>query len=132
MTDEYLTQQAKALVEAVRNEASEGDGTRSFQLAEHLAAEGGVHRGDILTATSVLLSIAAWCDGAPDAAAEFARRAHDHGVDSRELVFHLLSLEAGWEQGWLPTSEHEALIAYARRADRPDIETRLRAIERRD
>lgn len=132
MAEDYLTQQARALVEAVRSEAPDGAGTRSFQLAEHLAAEGGVHRGDILTATSVLLAISAWCHGAPDAAAEFAERAHDHGAESRELVFHLLSLEAGWEQGWLPTSEHDALLEYARRARRPDLETRVRAIERRD
>jgi len=125
---DYVTQQIRALAEAVRREGAGGVGARSFQLAEHLAAEGGVHRGDILTATSMLLAMTAWCDGAADAARRFAARAGEHDEDSRELVTHLLRLEAGADQGWLPEAQAEALLAYAQRLDRGDLESRLRAI----
>jgi len=125
---DYVTQQIRALAEAVRREGAGGVGARSFQLAEHLAAEGGVHRGDILTATSMLLAMTAWCDGAADAARRFAERAGEHDEDSRELVTHLLRLEAGADQGWLPEAQAEALLAYAQRLDRGDLESRLRAI----
>jgi hypothetical protein len=125
---DYVTQQIRALAEAVRREGAGGVGARSFQLAEHLAAEGGVHRGDILTATATLLAMTAWCDGAADAARRFAERAGEHDEESRELVTHLLRLEAGADQGWLPEAQAEALLAYARRVRRDDLESRLRTI----
>ncbi|MET8848886.1 hypothetical protein [Amycolatopsis sp. NPDC004625] len=103
-------------------------GTRSFQLAEHLAAEGGVHRGDILTATATLLAMTAWCDGEVEAAGRFAELAAGNDEESRELVTHLLRLEAGADQGWLPEAQAEALLEYARRSRRGDLETRVRAI----
>jgi hypothetical protein len=125
---DYVTQQIRALAQAVRREGAGGVGTRSFQLAEHLAAEGGVHRGDILTATATLLAMTAWCDGAADAALRFAELAAGHDADSRELVTHLLRLETGVEQGWLPEAQAEALLAYAHRARRDDLVSRMRAI----
>jgi hypothetical protein len=125
---DYLTQQVRALAEAVRREGAGGVGTHSFQLAEHLAAEGGFHRGDILTATATFLAMTAWCDGAADAALRFAALAGEHDDDSRELVTHLLRLEAGADQGWLPEAQAEALLEYARRARRRDIASRVRAI----
>ena len=125
---DYVTQQIKALARAVRREGAGGVGTRSFQLAEHLAAEGGVHRGDILTATATLLAMTAWCDGEAEAACRFAELAGEHDEDSRELVTHLLRLEAGADQGWLPQEQVEALLEYAQRARRDDLALRVRAI----
>jgi hypothetical protein len=125
---DYVTQQIRALARAVRREGAGGVGTRSFQLAEHLAAEGGVHRGDILTATATLLAMAAWCDGEAEAARHFAELAAEHDPESRELVGHLLSLEAGADQGWLPEDQVAALLEYARRARRGDLASRVRAI----
>ncbi|WP_245805130.1 hypothetical protein [Amycolatopsis australiensis] len=125
---DYVTRQIRALAEAVRREGAGGVGTRSFQLAEHLAAEGGVHRGDILTATATLLAMAAWCDGEAEAARRFAERAAEHDEDSRELVAHLLCLEVGAEEGWLPQERAEALLEYARRARRGDLASRVRSI----
>jgi hypothetical protein len=125
---DYVTQQIRALAEAVRREGAGGVGTHSFQLAEHLAAEGGVHRGDILTATATLLAMTAWCDGAADAALRFAELAGEHDDESRELVTHLLRLEIGADQGWLPQAQAEALLEYARRVRRGDLVTRVQAI----
>ena len=125
---DYVTQQIRALADAVRREGAGGIGTRSFQLAEHLAAEGGVHRGDILTATATLLAMTAWCDGEAEAASRFAELAGEHDVESQELVTHLLRLEAGADRGWLPQAQAEALLEYARRARRVDLATRVRAI----
>jgi hypothetical protein len=125
---DYVTRQIRALAEAVRREGAGGVGTRSFQLAEHLAAEGGVHRGDILTATATLLAMTAWCDGEAEAARRFAERAGEHDEESRELVTHLLRLEAGADRGWLPQDQAEALLEYARRASRGDLATRVRTL----
>jgi hypothetical protein len=125
---DYVTRQIRALADAVRREGAGGVGTRSFQLAEHLAAEGGVHRGDILTATATLLAMTAWCDGEAEAARRFAELAGEHDEESRELVTHLLRLEAGADQGWLPQAQSEALLEYAHRARRSDLATRVRAI----
>jgi hypothetical protein len=126
---DYVTQQIRALAETVRREGAGGVGTHSFQLAEHLAAEGGVHRGDILTATATLLAMTAWCDGAADAALRFAELAGEHDDESRELVTHLLRLEIGADQGWLPQAQAEALLEYARRVRRGDLVTRVQAME---
>ncbi|NBH07602.1 hypothetical protein [Amycolatopsis sp. SID8362] len=125
---DYVTQQIRALAQAVRREGAGGVGTRSFQLAEHLAAEGGVHRGDIMTATATLLAMTAWCDGEAEAACRFAELAGENDEDSRELVTHLLRLEAGADQGWLPQEQVEALLEYARKARRGDLALRVRAI----
>jgi hypothetical protein len=125
---DYVTQQIRALADAVRREGAGGVGTRSFELAEHLAAEGGVHRGDILTATATLLAMTAWCDGEAEAARRFAERAGEHDEESRELVTHLLRLEAGADRGWLPEDQTEALLEYARRARRGDLATRVQSI----
>lgn len=125
---DYVTQQIRALAQAVRREGAGGVGTHSFQLAEHLAAEGGIHRGDILTATATLLAMTAWCDGEVEAAGRFAELAAGNDEESRELVTHLLRLEAGADQGWLPEAQAEALLEYARRARRGDLATRVRAI----
>ncbi|WP_370962950.1 hypothetical protein [Amycolatopsis sp. cg9] len=125
---DYVAQQIRALAQAVRREGAGGVGTRSFQLAEHLAAEGGVHRGDIMTATATLLAMTAWCDGEVEAARRFAELAGENDEDSRELVTHLLRLEAGADQGWLPQEQVEALLEYARKARRGDLVQRVRAI----
>ncbi|WP_240490896.1 hypothetical protein, partial [Amycolatopsis vancoresmycina] len=125
---DYVTQQIRALAQAVRREGAGGVGTRSFQLAEHLAAEGGVHRGDILTATATLLAMTAWCDGEVEAARRFAELAGECDEESRELVTHLLRLEAAADQGWLPEAQAEALLEYSRRARRGDLATRVRAL----
>ena len=125
---DYVTQQIRALARAVRSEGAGGVGTRSFQLAEHLAAEGGVHRGDILTATATLLAMSAWCDGEVEAARRFTELARRHGQDSRELVGHLLRLETGVDEGRLPEEQVAALLEYARRARRGDLASRVRAI----
>ncbi len=125
---DYVTRQIRALADAVRREGAGGVGTRSFQLAEHLAAEGGVHRGDIMTATATLLAMTAWCDGEVEAAGRFAERASEHDEESRELVTHLLRLEAGADRGWLPRDQAQALLEYARRERRGDLATRVAAI----
>lgn len=125
---DYVTRQIRALAEAVLREGAGGVGTRSFQLAEHLAAEGGVHRGDIMTATATLLAMTAWCDGEAESASRFAELAGEHDEESRELVTHLLRLEAGAHQGWLPREQVEALLEYARRARRGDLVLRMRVI----
>ncbi|MGW5746096.1 hypothetical protein [Amycolatopsis sp. NPDC003861] len=125
---DYVTRQIRALADAVRREGAGGVGTRSFQLAEHLAAEGGVHRGDIMTATATLLAMTAWCDGEVEAAVRFAELAGEHDEESRELVTHLLRLEAGADRGWLPRDQAEALLEYARRERRGDLATRVRAL----
>ncbi|MEQ0560085.1 hypothetical protein ABJI51_13440 [Amycolatopsis sp. NEAU-NG30] len=128
MAEDYVTRQIRELAQSVRREGPGGEGTRSFQLAEHLAAEGGIHRGDILTATATLLAMTAWCDGEAEAARRFAERAGEHDADSRELVTHLLRLEAAADRGWLPADQAEALLDYARRARRGDLATRTRAL----
>ncbi|MEU0532620.1 hypothetical protein [Amycolatopsis tolypomycina] len=125
---DYVTGQIRALADAVRREGAGGVGTHSFQLAEHLAAEGGIHRGDIMAATATLLAMTAWCDGEAEAARRFAERAGEHDVESRELVTHLLRLEAGADRGWLPQEQVEALLEYARREHRGDLASRVRAI----
>jgi hypothetical protein len=130
--DEYVRLQSRALLDAVLAEGAGGVGKRSFQLAEHLAAEGGIHRGDILAATSLLLAITAWCDGEADAADRFARRMREQDRDSVELLEHTLHLEMAWDKGWLSKAEYDGLIAYARRAGRPDMEQRARALGPRE
>lgn len=70
----------------------------------------------------------AWCDGEADAACRFAALAGEHDEESRELVTHLLRLEAGADQGRLPQEQVEALLEYARRARRGDLAKRARAI----
>ncbi|RSM81144.1 hypothetical protein DL991_09350 [Amycolatopsis sp. WAC 01375] len=126
---DYLTRQIGALLEAIREEGPVGEGRRSFRLAGHLAAEGGFHLGDILAATAHLLAVHAWNNGYLGAAELLTRRMRDFGAESVELVRYLVRLETGSEQGWLPRDDREALIDYARRAQRPDIERRARAIE---
>jgi hypothetical protein len=130
--DEYVTRQIKALLEAVQDEGATGVGTRSFQLAEHLAAEGGIHREDIMAATALLLAMMAWCDGEVDVAERFARRMRGHSRESLELLLQTMRLETGWDQGWLPRAEREELIEYAKRVGRADMELRAQAIEPRD
>nr|WP_246481604.1 hypothetical protein [Amycolatopsis umgeniensis] len=117
------------MLEAIREEGPVGEGRRSFRLAGHLAAEGGFHLGDILAATAQLLAAHAWNNGYLGAAELLTRRMRDFGAESAELVQHLVRLETGSEQGWLLQGDREALIAYARRAQRPDIEQRAQAIE---
>ncbi len=126
---DYLTRQIGALLEAIREEGPVGEGRRSFRLAGHLAAEGGFHLGDILAATAQLLAVHAWNNGYLGAAELLTRRMRDFGAESAELVQHLVRLETGSEQGWLLRGDREALIDYARRAQRPDIEARAQAIE---
>ncbi len=126
---DYLTRQVGALLEAIREEGPVGEGRRSFRLAGHLAAEGGFHLGDILAATAQLLAAHAWNNGYLAAAELLTRRMRDFGAESAELVQHLVRLETGCEQGWLLREDREALIDYARRARRPDIEQRAQAIE---
>ncbi|WP_410601080.1 hypothetical protein [Amycolatopsis sp. lyj-90] len=126
---DYLTRQIGALLEAIREEGPVGEGRRSFRLAGHLAAEGGFHLGDILAATAQLLAVHAWNNGYLGAAELLTRRMRDFGAESAELVQHLVRLETGSEQGWLLREDREALIDYARRAQRPDIEQRAQAIE---
>ena len=70
----------------------------------------------------------AWCDGAADAAGRFAELAGECDEESRELVTHLLRLEVGADQGWLPEAHAEALLEYAQRARRSDLATRVRSI----
>jgi hypothetical protein len=131
-SDDYVTRQTRTLAEAVRAEGARGVGTRSFQLAEHLAAEGGVHRGDVMVATALLLSVVAWCDGEVEAAERFARNLRRYGDDSLELVFHTLRLETGRDRGWLPRADYDALMEYVRREGRADMAARARVIVPRD
>jgi hypothetical protein len=98
---DYLTQQMRALADAVSAVGPGGDGAQCFRLAEHLAAEGGVHRDDIMTATAALLAMTTWCEGDVVAARRFAVQARAYGRDSRELVANLLRLETGTDQNWL-------------------------------
>lgn len=126
---DYLTRQIGALLEAIRQEGPVGEGRRSFRLAGHLAAEGGFHLGDIMAATAQLLAVHAWNAGYLGAAELLTRSMRDFGAESAELVQHLVRLETGCEQGWLPREDRDDLIAYARRVRRSDIEQRARAIE---
>jgi hypothetical protein len=81
-----------------------------------------------MTATATLLAMTAWCDGEAEAARRFAELAGEHDEESRELVTHLLRLEAGADRGWLPQDQAEALLEYARRERRGDLATRVRAL----
>ncbi|HWD03966.1 MAG TPA: hypothetical protein VG674_16105 [Amycolatopsis sp.] len=130
--EDYVTQQQRALAVAVLTEGAAGDGGRSFRLAEHLAAEGGLPRSDILAATTLLLACAALGAGDVGAAQGFARRLRGLDPDSVELVLHLLRLEVGLEQGWLARAHYDELMAYAWRENRFDLVLRAGDIQARD
>lgn len=125
---DYLTRQIGALLDAIREEGPLGERRRSFRLAGHLAAEGGFHLGDIMAATAQLLAVHAWQAGYVGAAELLTRRMREFGAESAELVEHLMRLESGCAQGWLPREEYDELIAYARRVRRSDIEQRAQGI----
>ncbi|HEY3690559.1 MAG TPA: hypothetical protein VGL46_09665 [Pseudonocardiaceae bacterium] len=133
--EDYVTRQSRALLHAIQEEAATAadnglsDGTaRSRKLAEHLAAEGSIHRHDILAARELLLATSSWFRGNEDIADLFAHRMRKFDPSLRELLCHLMLLETGWDRGWLPAAEHSALIAYAQAANRPDIEIRAAKI----
>ncbi|MFI5608893.1 hypothetical protein [Amycolatopsis sp. NPDC051903] len=132
LADDYLTRQQRALADAVDADGGTGDGGRSFRLAEHLAAEGGVHRSDVLAATALFLAYTAFREGNVDAALGFARRLRGLDPDSVQLVFHLMRLEVGREQGWLPRPQYDELMAYAWRENRLDLALRAGDIQARD
>ncbi|MFF0145244.1 hypothetical protein ATK36_4767 [Amycolatopsis sulphurea] len=125
---DYLTRQRCALATALR----QGRGKRSYQLAEHLAAEGGVHRSDVLAATTLLLACRAVRDGDTEAASRFTRRLRGLDKGSVELVHQLMWLETGREQGWLPRARYDALLAYAQRENRFDLVRRAGSIQARE
>jgi hypothetical protein len=126
--EDYLTRQQRALAEAV----VAGAGDRSFRLAEHLAAEGGVHRSDILAATALFLAYRAFRDGKAEEAQRFMARLREQDRDSVKLVRHLVRLEAARAKGWLPKAQHEELLSYAWREKRFDLVLRAGKIESRD
>ncbi|WP_326565822.1 hypothetical protein VSH64_28620 [Amycolatopsis rhabdoformis] len=130
--DDYLVSQQRALAEAVESDGGAGEGGRSYRLAEHLAAEGGVHRGDVLAATTLFLAYTAFREGNIDAAQGFARRLRGLDPSSVELVIHLMRLEVGREQGWLPRAQYDDLLAYAWRENRFDLAQRAGDIQARD
>ncbi|MGW4486425.1 hypothetical protein ACWEOE_21570 [Amycolatopsis sp. NPDC004368] len=132
LQNDYLTSQRRALAEAVESDGGAGEGGRSFRIAEHLAAEGGVHRSDVLAATALFLAYTAFREGNLDAAQGFARRLRGLDPSSVELVIHLMRLEVGREQGWLPRAQYDDLLAYAWREDRFDIAQRAGDIQARD
>ncbi|MFI5591278.1 hypothetical protein ACIA5G_39930 [Amycolatopsis sp. NPDC051758] len=127
---DYLTTQSRALLRAIQEEVAAADAGhveengRSLRLAEHLAAEGGVRRHDILAARELLLATSAWFQGNEEVADRFAARMHRFDPSSKELLCHLMLLETGWDLGWLPLQEHQKLLEYARAVGRPDIELR--------
>ncbi|GAA3573085.1 hypothetical protein GCM10022222_66710 [Amycolatopsis ultiminotia] len=125
---DYLSRQRYALAQAMR----QGRGKRSYQLAEHLAAEGGVHRSDVLAATTLLLACRAVREGDSEATKRFTRRLRRLDKGSVELVHQLMWLEAGREQGWLPRAQYDALLAYARRENRFDLARRAGSIQARE
>src|SRR3954452_4240631 len=110
---DYVTNQSRALLEAVQAEGPTWSGARSFQLAEHLAAEGGLHRGDIMAATAFWLAVAALDAGQEDVAEQFAKQMRGYGRDSLDLLVQIIRLETGSDQGWLPKDQLDGLIAYA-------------------
>jgi hypothetical protein len=126
--EDYLTRQQRALAEAV----VAGAGDRSFRLAEHLAAEGGVRRSDILAATSLFLAYRAFRDGKTDEAKRFMTRLREQDRDSIKLVRHLVRLEAARAKGWLPKAQYDELLSYAWREKRFDLVLRAGKIESRD
>jgi hypothetical protein len=132
VNEDYVTVQSRALLEAVQVEGAKGVGTRSFQLADHLAAEGGIHRGDITAATSLMLSVLARCDGEVEAAARFAQKFRSCGRDSIELVVHTWRLETGRDKGWLPRPQYDALMKYVKQEGRSDMALKALLIEPRD
>ncbi|WIX82178.1 hypothetical protein QRX50_16165 [Amycolatopsis carbonis] len=132
LADDYLTSQQRALAEAVESDGGFGEGGRSFRIAEHLAAEGGLHRSDVMAATALFLAYTAFQEGNLDAAQGFARRLRGLDPGSVELVFHLMRLEVGREQGWLPRTQYDDLLAYAWRENRFDLAQRAGYIQARD
>src|SRR2546430_8900140 len=78
--EDYLTTQSRALLRAIQDEVAAADAGHveenghSLRLAEHLAAEGGVRRQDILAARELLLATSAWFRGNEDVADRFAAR----------------------------------------------------------
>jgi hypothetical protein len=132
VNEDYVTTQSRALAEAVQVEGAKGVGKRSYQLAEHLAAEGGIHRGDITAATSLMLSVMARCDGEPEAAARFSQKLRGCGRDSIELVVHIWRLESGRDKGWLPRAQYDALMKYVKKEGRADMALKAVMIEPRD
>jgi hypothetical protein len=126
--EDYLTRQQRALAEAV----VAGAGDRSFRLAEHLAAEGGVRRSDILAATALFLAYRAFRDGKAEEAQRFMARLREQDRDSVKLVRHLVRLEAARAKGWLPKAQYEELLSYAWREKRFDLVLRAGKIESRD
>ncbi|MBB4688671.1 hypothetical protein [Amycolatopsis jiangsuensis] len=125
---DYLTRQRHALAGALRH----GKGKRSYQLAEHLSAEGEVHRADVLAATTLFLACRAVREGDAEAATRFTRRLRRMDKGSVELVHQLMWLETGREQGWLPRPQYDALLAYARREKRFDLALRAVPIQARE
>ena len=126
--DDYLTRQQRALAETVRR----GRSKRSFQLAEHLAAEGGVRRSDVLAVTAFFLAWRAIRRGDTVSANRYARQLRGLDRGSIDLARQLVRLEAGRELGWLPREQHDELFSYAWRENRPDLLAKVSLIERRD
>ncbi|WP_328603986.1 hypothetical protein OG943_28425 [Amycolatopsis sp. NBC_00345] len=126
--EDYLTRQQRALAEAV----VEGASDRSFRLAEHLAAEGGVRRSDILAATALFLAYRAFRDGRAEDVQRFLTRLREQDRDSVKLVRHLVRLEAARAKGWLPKAQYDELLSYAWREKRFDLVLRAGKIESRD
>ncbi|WP_020665105.1 hypothetical protein [Amycolatopsis benzoatilytica] len=126
--DDYLTRQQRALAETVRR----GRSKRSFQLAEHLAAEGGVNRSDVLAVTAFFLAWRAIRQGDTAAARQYARQLRGLDRGSIDLARQLVRLEAGREQGWLPRVQHDELYSYAWRENRPDLLAKASLIQPRD
>ncbi|MDT8911641.1 hypothetical protein [Amycolatopsis sp. PS_44_ISF1] len=125
--EDYLTRQQRALAEAV----VAGAGERSFRLAAHLAAEGGVRRSDILAATALFLAYRAFRDGKAELVPGFLTRLREQDRDSVKLVRHLVRLEAARAKGWLPRAQYEELLSYAWREKRFDLVLRAGRIEPR-
>ncbi|EFL10603.1 predicted protein [Streptomyces sp. AA4] len=126
--DEYLIRQQRALAEMVRR----GRRKRSFQLAEHLAAEGGVRRSDVLAVTALFLACQAVQRGDAAAVQRFSSAFRSCERSSMDLARQLMRLEAGREQGWLPRAHYDELFSYAWRENRPDILVKASLIQPRD
>ncbi|WP_033288670.1 hypothetical protein [Amycolatopsis jejuensis] len=126
--DDYLSRQRQALAETLHH----GQRKRSFQLAEHLAAEGGVHRSDILAVTTLFLAVHSVRAGDFEAAQRLAGELRSLDRSSVDLARQLFRLETGREQGWLPREHYDELLAYAWRENRPDLVAKVVALQPRD
>lgn len=111
LPDIYETRQGRAMAAALTRAMDTGDLIPAFKLADHIVAESGISRDDVLAAMLFRLSTMASMNGDDDAAEYFRLLSVEHcsqGANRRTVAAALLAV--GIRTGSLPAVQYDRLV----------------------